>query len=138
MEVDVKYTSGMHFVGRGANPVDIPMDANPTFGGTGLGASPMELLLMSVAGCSGIDVVSLLEKMRLSFERFDLKVSGNRQAEHPKFFNSITVTYKFWGENLEEVKLRKAIELSLDKYCSVSHTINKAAKINYILEINPA
>jgi putative redox protein len=137
MEVNVQYLKGMHFVARGANPVDIHMDAKPEFGGDGLGASPMELILMGVAGCSGIDVVSILGKMRMSYDRFELTVDGERAEEHPKVFTTMQIVYKFWGENLEEDKLRKAIDLSLNKYCSVSNTVNKVAKIDYRLELNP-
>lgn len=138
MEVSVTYVKGMRFVGRGANPVDIPIDAKPEAGGEGLGASPMELLLMGVAGCTGIDVVSILAKMRVPFERFELGVNGQRAGEHPKIFTQITVYYRFWGNDLDESKLRSAIELSMTKYCSVSHTVNKSATVDYVLELNPA
>ncbi len=137
MEVNVKHLKGMHFVGQGVNPVDIHMDAKKEAGGEGLGASPMELLLMAIAGCTGIDVVCILEKMRVALDRFEIKVDGNRAEDHPKVFTGITVQYRFWGDNLPEDKLRRAIELSQEKYCSVSHTVNKTAKINYNIEINP-
>jgi putative redox protein len=64
-------------------------------------------------------------------------VDGERAEEHPKVFTTMQIVYKFWGENLEEDKLRKAIDLSLNKYCSVSNTVNKVAKIDYRLELNP-
>ncbi len=137
MEVTVRYIDGMQFTGRGANPVDIPLDAKPEAGGKGQGAAPMELLLMSVAGCTGMDVVSILKKMRVSPDKFEIKVEGNRAGDHPKVFTDITLVYRFWGSDLPEDKLRHAIELSQEKYCSVSHTVNKVAKVDYRLEINP-
>ncbi len=138
MDVNVKYVNGMHFLGRGTNPVDIPIDASPEFGGSGQGASPMELLLIALAGCTGLDVISILSKMRLNFARFELNIEGDRAEDHPKYFTQVTVVYRLWGDNLDEGKIRHAVELSMEKYCSVSHTIDKAAKVDYRIELNPA
>ncbi|AVX21244.1 MAG: OsmC family protein [Bacillota bacterium] len=135
MKVNIKWQGKMHFLGRGAQEVDIPIDAAPAAGGEGKGASPMELLLMGVAGCTAIDIVSILEKMRLNLQDFVVEVEGERAADHPKVFTEITLVYRVWGEIPEE-KLVKAIELSLDKYCSASNTVKGVAKINYRYEIN--
>jgi len=138
VQVRVKYLRGMHFQGEGSARVVTNMDAAVTAGGGGMGTSPMELVLMAIAGCSGMDVVSILGKMRVGFERFEIEVQGERASEHPRIFTDVEVVYKFWGKELPEEKLRRAITLSMDKYCSVANMIDKAANLTYRLDINPS
>ncbi len=92
--------------------------------------SPMEAVLMAAGGCSGIDIVSILEKMRQPLESLEITVSGQRREEHPKSFHNILIHYILRG-NLEAEKVQRAIELSLDKYCSVSNGLEPKAKIAY-------
>jgi len=134
MNVTVTHVDGMVFAGVGQSGeftkiVSKPMDPDQQ------GTSPMELVLMGIAGCSGIDIVDMLEKMRISFERFEINVNGERAEEFPRVFTDIQVDYKFWGTDLPENRLRRAIELSMDKYCSVINMVNKVAKVTYTLEI---
>lgn len=138
MKVTVKHIKGMHFQGEGSSKVVSNMDASVTAGGTGHGTSPMELLLMSIAGCSGMDIVSILEKMQVKVNRFVTIVEGERSNDHPRVFKDIEVVYKFWGDALSEDKLQRAVQLSIDKYCSVANMIDKAANLTYRIEINPA
>ena len=137
MQVTVKHIKGMHFEGQGSSKILTQIDASVTSGGTGLGAGPMELVLMAIAGCSGMDVVSILDKMRVTFNRFEIVVQGERATDHPRVFTDVEVVYKFWGENLSEEKLKRAISLSMEKYCSVANMIDKVANLTYRLEINP-
>ena len=97
--------------------------------------SPKALLLSALAGCSGIDVVDILTKMRVTFSKFEIDVETTQTEENPKVFRDIHITYKIKiaGENEEKVK--KAIELSLDKYCGVSAMLRKNSVINYTLLI---
>lgn len=134
MNVTVKYVGGMAFEGVGDSGV-ITKIASSVAEAEHVGASPMELLLMGVAGCSGIDIVGILEKMRVNFEAFEIGVEGERAEDHPRVFTEIRVVYKFWGTDLPEDKLRRAIDLSFEKYCSAIHTINKVAQVTYTLEI---
>lgn len=134
MQVTVKHVGGMAFEGVGQSG-KITKIASSTAETEHAGASPMELVLMGVAGCSGIDIVSILEKMRVNFDKFEISVGGERAQDHPKVFTNIRVIYKFWGTDLPEEKLRRAIDLSFDKYCSVIHTVNKVAQVTYTLEI---
>ncbi|MDA8227696.1 MAG: OsmC family protein [Desulfitobacterium hafniense] len=136
MEVKVKHVKGMHFLGEGSSKVITNMDASVTAGGSGHGASPMELVLMAMAGCSGIDVVSILEKMRVEYTKFEILVQGERASDHPRVFTDIELTYKFWGDNMLEDKLKRAIDLSIEKYCSVANMIDKVSNVTYKLEIN--
>ena len=127
----------MHFQGEGSTKVMTNIDASVTAGGTGHGTNPMELLLMAIAGCSGMDIVSILEKMKVKFLRFETTVEGERASDHPRVFIDIEVVYKFWGESLSEDKLQRAARLSMEKYCSVANMIDKAANLTYRIEINP-
>lgn len=137
MRVVVKHLKGMHFQGEGSSKVLTHLDASVTAGGTGHGTSPMELLLISIAGCSGMDIVSILEKMKIKFLRFEIAVEGERASDHPRVFKDIEVVYKFWGDSLAEDKLKRAAQLSMSKYCSVANMIDKAADLTYRIEINP-
>ena len=136
MKVLVKHIKGMHFQGEGSSKVLTQLDASVTAGGTGHGTSPMELLLISIAGCSGMDIVSILEKMQVKFQRFETTVEGERASDHPRVFKDIEVVYRFWGQSLPEEKLKRAVQLSMEKYCSVANMIDKAADLTYRIEIN--
>lgn len=135
MRVTVKHVGGMAFEGVGQNG-EITKISSSSVASEHLGASPMELVLMGVAGCSGIDIVSILEKMRVNYEKFEISTEGQRAEEHPRVFTDIQVVYRFWGSDLPEDKIKRAVELSFDKYCSVIHTVSKVAQVSYTYEIN--
>jgi putative redox protein len=99
------------------------------------GFGPKALLLTGLAGCSGIDVVDILQKMRVEFSAFEIDVEADQTEEHPKVYKDITITYKMKTVPENEEKVKKAIELSLEKYCGVSAMLKKNAAINYQLEI---
>jgi putative redox protein len=91
---------------------------------------PMELLVHAVAGCTGIDIMSILKKMRLEPTSFHMEVEGERADDHPKRFTSMNIHYAFEGD-LPEDKVIRAIQLSKDRYCSVSHSLNATITISY-------
>src|SRR5215213_8118480 len=101
------------------------------------GFSPKALLLSGLAGCSGIDVVEILEKMRVPFADLKIEVEADQTSEHPKVFKDIHINFivKTGEENRDKIK--KAIDLSLDKYCGVSAMLKKNSKINYTITIQP-
>jgi putative redox protein len=99
------------------------------------GASPMELLLMGIAGCSGIDIVSILKKQKLELSGFRMEVEGKRRDEVPKVFTGIHLKIHIQGD-IPESKAHRAVELSLEKYCSVSKMLEKTAKISYEILLN--
>lgn len=101
------------------------------------GFGPKSLLLSGLAGCSGIDVVDILEKMRVEIEDLSMEVETSITEEHPKVFKEILITYTVKADPANEDKIRKAIELSLDKYCGVSAMLKKNSPIEYKLVINP-
>ena len=99
------------------------------------GFSPKALLLTGLAGCSGIDVVDILEKMRIEFSDFTIDTEAEQTEEHPKVFKEILITYRIKTATANEDKIKKAIDLSLEKYCGVSAMLKKNSPINYKLVI---
>jgi putative redox protein len=99
------------------------------------GFGPKALLLAGLAGCSGIDVVDILEKMKVEFSHFTIDVETEQTDEHPKVFKDILITYRLKTDVDNETKIKKAIELSLDKYCGVSAMLKKNSPVEYKLVI---
>jgi putative redox protein len=102
------------------------MDALPVVGGNDEGARPKELMLASLAGCTGMDVVSILKKMRVELQYFNIRVEAEMTEEHPKHYTSMHIIYEFKGEGLEPEKLQKAVNLSQEQYCVVSAAYRKS------------
>ena len=107
----------------------IMMDASKDFGGTGSGMAPKAMMLSSLAGCSGLDVVSVLNKMRVKIDDFKMVVEGELTDEHPKYYHKVTVDYHFYGKDLKEKKIKSAVDLSVDKYCGVMEMFRQFAEI---------
>ncbi len=131
MRVRTRWTSGMRFEGTTAEGLGIVMDAHPEHGVSGAGPAPMETLLLALAGCTGMDVVSILRKMRAPVDRLAIEVSGERAQEHPRVLTAIHLRYVAAGEGLQPGQVEKAVGLSQEKYCSVSAMLRKAAPITY-------
>ena len=112
------------------------MDGTTTIGGLEGGFSPMQLLLAGVGGCSAVDIIGILKKQRQELKDLKVVVEGDRESkgEHTEF-TKIHINYIFTG-NLEKSKVQRAINLSLDKYCSVSKTLEKTSEITHSYEIN--
>ena len=96
----------------------------------GINIRPMQMILASLAGCTGVDVVNILKKKRVNFKDIEIKVSGKRADTHPKVYTDNHVTYLIWGEGIKEKDVEQAIKLSEDKYCSVSAMLKSTAKIH--------
>lgn len=105
------------------------IDTSEENGGNNSGLGPKAMMLSSLAGCSGLDVVSLLKKMRTSVNDFKMEVTGELTEEHPKYYDKVTVDYHFYGDNLDEDKINKAVKLSIDKYCGVMEMFRKFAEV---------
>lgn len=93
------------------------------------GYRPKALMLSSLAGCSGLDVVSLLKKMRAEVDEFTMDVEANLTEEHPKFYDKVKVTYNFYGSDFKKDKIEKAVNLSIDKYCGVMEMFRQFAEV---------
>ncbi|WP_114783811.1 OsmC family protein [Botryobacter ruber] len=125
-----------HFEAKGTAGVTIHIDGSPEIGGVDAGARPMELLLMGLGGCSAIDIIQILKKQRQQVESFKISVDASRvQGQVPSLFENIVITYRLSGPNLDKEKVRKAIDLSMEKYCSVSAILEKTASISYDFEV---
>ncbi len=111
------------------------MDALPAVGGNDEGARPKELMLASLAGCTGMDVISILGKMRIEPSYFNVRVEAEMTEEHPKHYTSMHIIYEFKGKNLDMEKLQKAIDLSQERYCGVSFVYRKAMEITHEIKI---
>lgn len=95
------------------------MDTSQEGGGNEVGLSPKALMLSSLAGCSGLDVIMVLEKMRAKIENFEIKIEAELTEEHPKTYRTVHVDYHFYGKKLDQDKIEKAVKLSVEKYCGV-------------------
>lgn len=137
MKIKVDRIDGLfHFVGKDANGTEVHMDAAQTIGGTDKGIRPMQLLLYGLAGCSGIDVVSILNKQKQTIDDISIEIEAEReQDKHPALFTDIHVHFILKGE-IDEMKAQKALDLTFDKYCSVAKTLDKFSKITYSFSIN--
>ena len=131
----VVYRDDMVFTGYSSNDHSIPLDAATAFGGHNAGASPMELMLTALGGCTGMDVVSILRKKKQDFTNLEIHVSGIRGDEHPKVYTEITVHFKITGRGIKESAVTRAIELSRDTYCAAAATLRHTAEITYTHEI---
>ncbi len=135
-KANVRWVNGMQFESETGSGHKVLMDARKEVGGEDQGPRPMELLLAALGGCTGMDVVSILRKMRVEVDSYDMEIEGDNASEHPKYFTDIRITYRFSGSDIGEDKVIKAINLSREKYCSVSYMLKQAAKITYFYDIN--
>jgi len=122
-EVSATWKGGLNFIGENAKGGTVQM--GPIDGSIG----PMQLLLMGLAGCTGIDIVTILQKKKSTPTDFKVKVRGKRAETYPMVYTDIEVLYLFWGDDLKARDVEQAIKLSEQKYCSVSIMINKTANI---------
>lgn len=136
MEARVKWEGGMKFRGEAQSGHQVLMDAAEQGGGKNEAPRPTELVLMGLGGCTGMDVVSILEKMRIPFDSFQVDIEGDRAEDHPKVFTEIRMNYRIWGKEIPREKFERAVTLSQERYCTVSNMLNKTARITYQLEIN--
>mgnify|MGYP000084717846 FL=1 len=135
MNLSVNWVDGMLMVGKSHSGHSITMDGPIEIGGENLGVRPMEMLLLGVAGCTMIDVVTTLKKMRQDLSHCETRISAERANEHPKVFTDIHIQFIVKGKDLDSKKVDKAITLSAEKYCSASIMLGKTAKITHDFEV---
>lgn len=105
------------------------MDTSEEHGGYNSGLRPKAMMLSSLAGCSGLDVVSILDKMKVTISDFRIDTYGELTEEHPKYYHTVTVEYHFYGESLPESKIKKAVDLSIETYCGVMEMFRRFATV---------
>jgi putative redox protein len=132
--VNVTWEKNMKFVTNLDNH-QLILDSSEANGGNDEGPRPKGLLMVALAGCTGMDVISILKKMQLDVTYFNLRVEGITRNEHPMKFESMKVIYEFRGNNLVFSKLEKAVNLSIDRYCGVNANFKDAMKMEYEIVI---
>jgi len=135
MEAKIKQVEGLTFVAKADSNHWVTIDGPKQFDGSEAAPRPMELLLIALGSCTASDVASILKKKRVKLQKFEVTVSGERSEEHPKVFTKIHIEYIFGGENIRHEDLKRAIELSQDKYCPISAMLKKAVEITYSYHI---
>lgn len=137
MKIEInRIDDDFHFEASGSTGVPVNIDAAPAIGGHNKGARPMELLLMGLGGCSGIDVINILKKQKQQIDSFKIIIDAEREKEKtPSIFESINVHFLLSGD-LDENKVKRAVELSMDKYCSAAAVIGKTVDIKYNFTLN--
>lgn len=130
----VKWVKGLQFLGNADSGHAVPMDTAREIGGNDSAARPGELTLIALGGCTGVDVVNILRKMRVEFDAFEVDVKAEAAETHPKVWKEIWINYRIKGR-VPEDKLKKAIELSSKTYCSVGAMLKKSAAVHYDYEI---
>lgn len=139
MQVKLKRNNNaVHFTATNETGQSIELDGSPGIGGENLGVRPMENLLMSLGGCSGIDIQLILKKQRQTADSLEITITSERQKDMtPSLFEDIHVLFTVTGD-LDESKLIKAVDLSMQKYCSVAKILEKSSTIHYTIELNGA
>jgi putative redox protein len=138
MEASVVWKGKMGFTGTASSGFSLPLDTSTESGGDDQGFRPMELLLVGLAGCTSMDVISILHKKQQLVTGFEVKVSGERAADHPRIFTRIMVEYLVTGTDISSAAVERAVELSETKYCSAYGMLSKAAKIDHKITIQQA
>ncbi|MDD3721721.1 MAG: OsmC family protein [Lutibacter sp.] len=113
---------------------NVMIDAEKEVGGQGKGLRPKAMMLTSLAGCSAMDVISLLKKMRAEVTDFKIEVEANLTDEHPKVYDKVKVIYKFYGKDFQKDKIEKAVNLSVDRYCGVFEMFRKFSDISHEIQ----
>jgi putative redox protein len=135
MNVVVKYSGGLQFVGESATGHAIVMDGDPDVGGNDTAPRPMELLLLGLGGCTGMDTISILKKKKQPVEGLEIVLRGEKADNHPKRYTKIQMEYVVKGKGIDETAVKRAIQLSTEKYCSVKATLEEKTDISFSYRI---
>ena len=134
--VTTTYKKQMQFETDSPTGYKTLIDTSPENGGTNEGMSPKALMLSSLAGCTGLDIVFVLNKMRIAIPEFKMEVKGELTEEHPKYYHKVDVHYHFYGTEMDEAKITKAVNLSVDRYCGVMEMFRKFATVKTEIHIH--
>ena len=135
MKATVTWQSNMVFVGQSASGFPIQMDSDPSYGGTNSGVRPMEMIALGLAGCTAMDVLSILQKKRQQVTHFEVKVDAPRSPEYPMVFTTAIITYIVMGKNISEEAVLRSIDLTATKYCPAQIMLEKAFPMELQYEI---
>jgi putative redox protein len=132
----VRRVTGLSLAGRADSNHWVPMDTAPANGGFAAGTSPLELVLIGLGGCTGMDVLSILAKKRIKLDDFEIELEADRSETHPRVLTAIRATFHFYGEDLKLPDLETAVQLSEEKYCSVAAMLRPTVPITVNLEVH--
>jgi putative redox protein len=135
MKATVQWKENMNFVGMPDSGFPIQMDSDSYFGGTNQGVRPMEMIALGLAGCTAMDVLSILQKKRQKVTSFEVRVDAPRSADHPRVFTSAVISYVVTGKNVDETAVLRALELSFTKYCPAQKMLDGAFPMDLRYEI---
>ena len=135
MEAIVSWKKGLSFDGLADTGFSVPLGAAAEVGGADDGFRPMELLLVGLAGCTAMDVVSILQKKRQNITAFDVKVHAERAVDHPRVFTNIVIEYVVSGHSIDPVAVERAVDLSENKYCPAQAMFSKATNITHEIKV---
>jgi putative redox protein len=135
MEAKVVWKDRLSFTGHADTGFEVPLGANPEVGGDNDGFRPMELMALSLAGCTGMDVISILQKKRQEVTGFEVQVHADQASSHPYVFTKIVVEYRIQGQGVDPAAVERAIELSKDRYCPAQAMLDKAVTIEHTFTI---
>jgi putative redox protein len=135
MGAKVTWKGNLSFVGTASTGFTVPLGADPSVGGGNDGFRPMELLAVSLAGCTGMDVISILKKKRQDVTAFEVRIHTEQAKEHPKVYTSLKIEYYFEGRAIDPAAVERAIELSATKYCPVQKMLNMGVQIEHVFSI---
>ena len=136
VETKISMVNGLTLVAKSGSNHWVMMDTVEELGGSSAAPTPFELFFMSFGGCQTMDILSILKKMKNKVERYELVIRAHKRDEHPRIAELIELEYRFWGE-LNEANVQRAIELSAEKYCSVSGMLKDEIIIKRSYRINP-
>ncbi len=133
--VRAQLTAGMRFDVETGSGHHIILDTAKENDGQDSGPRPMEMLLVALAGCAGIDIISILRKMRQAVTAYEIGIQGTRTDEYPQVYKQITVEHIITGQNIQPDAVQRAIDLSVERYCSVNAMLDKTASITHTFQI---
>jgi putative redox protein len=131
----VKHIKGVTFMGKSDSNHWVVMDGPEDFGGSNAGIRPKELILLGLAGCTGSDVAVILKKKKINLDGFDINITADVQETHPQVYTKINLEYVFYGNGIPKDAVERAIELSLNTYCSVTAMLQKSVNITHTYRI---
>lgn len=129
VKVSTKWLGNMRFESTNPSGHNLFIDAGEENGGQGEGYRPKALMLSGLAGCSGLDVAALIKKMKLNVEDFNIEIEANLTDEHPKYYDKVAMHFHFYGDDLNEKKLQRAVDLSIEKYCGVMEMFRQFSEL---------
>jgi len=134
-EIKFTYRGGLQFSAKTGSGHEVIMDGDPAYGGEDKGPRPMELVLVALGGCSGMDIASILKKKKMDVSAIDITVKGERAPDYPKKYTGVEIEFTVKGKDLTKEAVERAVQLSMDKYCSVKATIEGVAKVKYSFNV---